>query len=336
MRRTFGSSLFVLSARSAATPNNGHVVVSIFGECVCRICVLRDLVTRMIEDDRTTRLDLVRDIVRNHIVGADYSQSTEVRLLGLVEQFWGWCHDAEIRNLETIDREHVEAFLHAPVRRGSKLSAPRPKTIDNRLWAVERVYEALRYFGYRIPDPTQDIAVTLDRRIISTHCTDEEISALREAVPSTLFDDSYGLILALAEAGATNSEIRRLKASDMDFSQGLVSLPGGTRNDARTNELTPWGREVLAWSLATQLSRWLVVNTLGQAVSEQTISQRFRELVALARIRRRGVNINSVRAWRARAVYESSGFVQDAALFLGYRSLDTTAEMIGLDWRADS
>lgn len=325
--------IWVAHTNSATTSSVVGVAVNVFGECDCRLCALAALVNQMIDQDQPTRLDAVRNIVRNHIVGDIYRHSTKVRLLGLVEQFWIWCNDAEISDLLSIDRGHVEAFLHIPVRRGRKFSAPRSKTIDNRLWAVERIYESLRYFGYKIPDPTQDIHVAHDRKIASLYCTDDEIEMLREAVPSILFDDSYAVILALAEVGATNGEIRGLRASDIDLDRGLVRLPGGSRNDSRTNELTPWGRVILEQSSANRDTPGLVVNSFGQPVSEQTISQRFRELVAVANIRRHGVNVNSVRAWRARKFYDTSGQVQVAALFLGYRSLDTTAEMIGLNWR---
>ncbi|NDD71634.1 MAG: hypothetical protein EBZ52_00490 [Actinobacteria bacterium] len=323
-----------LRARQTTTSDT-HVATNVFGQCECRLCALNALVTQMIDEERPTRLDVVREIVRNHLTGDIYRRSTEVSLFGLIEQFWSWCNDAEIKDVLSIEREHVEAFLHTPVKRGEKFSAPKPKTIDNRLWAVERVYEALRYFGYKIPDPTQDILVALDRRIVSAYCTDDEVASLREAVPSVLFDDSYAVILALAEVGATNSEMRELKTNDLDIERGLVRLPGGSRNDSRINELTSWGREALKTCLPNHNAKWLVVNTLSQTVSEQTISQRFRELVANAKLSRRGVNINSVRAWRARQIYETSGRIQDAARFLGYRSLDTAVEMIGLDWRTE-
>ena len=305
----------------------------LFGRCSCRLHSLLTAVNGLIEEDHPTRIDFVRNLVRNHIAGDDREPSTKVSLLGLLEQFWRWCNDADIRDLETIDREHVEAFLNTPVKRGRSFAAPKPKTIDNRLWAVQHVYVALRYFGYRIPDPTQDITVRLDRRMVSECCTDDEVVALREAAPATLFDSSFAVILALAELGATNGEMRKLKVCDVDPSRGVVSLSGGPRNDPRTNQLTPWGREILTQRLVAVGSPWLVVNTFDQPVSEQTISQRFRELVAVSRIRRRGLNINSVRAWRARSVYDTTGLIQDAARFLGHRSLDATAEMIGLEWR---
>ena len=47
----------------------------------------------------------------------------------------------------------------------------------------------------------------------------------------------------------------------------------------------------------------------------------------------KGFNINPVRGWRAKAIYEETGRIQDAALFLGNRSLDSTALLIGLEWR---
>jgi hypothetical protein len=40
-----------------------------------------------------------------------------------------------------------------------------------------------------------------------------------------------------------------------------------------------------------------------------------------------------VRAWRARSIYMENGRIQDAALFLGNRSLDAAVALMGVEWR---
>ena len=78
---------------------------------------------------------------------------------------------------------------------------------------------------------------------------------------------------------------------------------------------------------------FVVTNGDDRQCSEATVSQMFKHIANYANLGSRGFNINSVRGWRARAVYEETGRIQDAAVFLGNRSLDATALLIGLDWR---
>jgi hypothetical protein len=59
----------------------------------------------------------------------------------------------------------------------------------------------------------------------------------------------------------------------------------------------------------------------------------FRHIAAYGNVGRNGFNINSVRAWRARSIYMENGRIQDAALFLGNRSLDAAAALMGVEWR---
>jgi len=66
---------------------------------------------------------------------------------------------------------------------------------------------------------------------------------------------------------------------------------------------------------------------------EASVSQMFRLIASYGNVGRNGFNINSVRAWRARAIYMESGRIQDAALFLGNRSLDASVALMGLEWR---
>jgi len=114
----------------------------------------------------------------------------------------------------------------------------------------------------------------------------------------------------------------------------VVRLPGNARVDERINELTDWGVVVLRERFAHVSGEdFVVVNSIGTKVSEASVSQMFRHIAAYGNVGRNGFNINSVRAWRARAIYKETGRIQDAALFLGHRSLDSAVALIGLEWR---
>jgi len=95
-----------------------------------------------------------------------------------------------------------------------------------------------------------------------------------------------------------------------------------------------WGIIVLRERMADlDPDDFVVTNGDGRQCSEASISQMFKHIANYANLGSRGFNINSVRGWRARMIYNETGRIQDAALFLGNRSLDSTALLIGLEWR---
>jgi hypothetical protein len=188
--------------------------------------------------------------------------------------------------------------------------------------------------GYEMPDPTIDVVALLDRTFDANVCSDSDIEKLREGAPIGLFDSCNAALLALAEAGATNGEVKEVRSSDVNLEDRVVRLPGNARVDERINELSEWGVMVLRERFAhISGDDFVVVNSNGTQASEASVSQMFRHIASYGNVGRSGFNINSVRAWRARAIYMESGRIQDAALFLGNRSLDAAVSLMGLEWR---
>jgi len=145
---------------------------------------------------------------------------------------------------------------------------------------------------------------------------------------------SWSSVEVLAEAGGTNGEIRTVRVADVDLEEGVVRFNGNARVDERINPLTEWGIIVLRERMADlDPDDFVVTNGDGRQCSEASISQMFKHIANYANLGSRGFNINSVRGWRARMIYNETGRIQDAALFLGNRSLDSTALLIGLEWR---
>ena len=204
----------------------------------------------------------------------------------------------------------------------------------NRLGYMRRAFRSARELGYEIFDPTIDVVVVFDRTNDVNLCTNDDVECLRDGTPLQLFDASYTTVQALAEAGGTNGEIRNVRVSDVDLDEGVVRFAGNARVDERINPLTEWGIIVLRERIAVLgPDDFVVTNGDGRQCSEATISQMFKHIANYANLGSRGFNINSVRGWRAKAIYEETGRIQDAALFLGNRSLDSTALLIGLEWR---
>jgi hypothetical protein len=115
---------------------------------------------------------------------------------------------------------------------------------------------------------------------------------------------------------------------------GAVELPGSLRVDPRRNTCTPWGAEVFTERLHQYGPQALMIpNADGRRASSSSISQHFHQLASFAALARRRYTVNSVRAWRALQIAREQQTVEAAARFLGIRSLDTAATMIGWRWR---
>lgn len=308
---------------------------NLFGECECRACALFRLVVYVTELNLPTNIDAFIEIICGYILLNDEREpSARRQTVSHLQIFGRWCRAHDITDIRDVRREDVESFVQGATVLGGKPRRPAPSTRRNRLGGFRTGMRASRALGYELLDPAIDIKILIDRTIDACICTDADILKMREAAPPQFFDSSYGSVLALAEAGASNGEIREVRASDVNLEEGVVRLPGNARVDERVNPMTEWGVEVLRARLP-RLGRddFVVWNFYGSRPSEATISQMFRQIAAYGAVGRRGYNINSVRGWRAHAIYMETGRIQDAALFLGSRSLDSTVAMIGLDWR---
>jgi site-specific recombinase XerD len=310
-------------------------VFNLFGECLCFVCTLMRLVKYVIEQDFPTHIDaFVENVCEYIFLNDEREPSARRQTVSHIRHFARWCKAHDITDIREVRREHVESFVCSATVVGGKPRRPGLSTERNRLAGLRSGMRASRAIGYELPDPTIDIKILIDRTVDACICSDADIEKMRAATPEELFDSSYGALLALAEAGASNGEIREVKVSDVNLEEGLVRLPGNARVDERINPMTDWGIEVLRARLARLAPDDFVVwNFYGSRPSEATISQMFRQIAAYGAVGRRGYSINSVRGWRAHVIYTETGRIQDAAVFLGSRSLDSTVAMIGLEWR---
>lgn len=251
-----------------------------------------------------------------------------------LRRFAKWCDRVDINDIADVRREDVESFLNLPTPKSGRPERPSWSTRRNRLGSVRRAFKIARQLGYSLADPTLDIRVLGHRNQPADICDLTEIAALRDGAPTAIYDAVLSALLALAESGATNGEMTGLTCADVDLLQRVVHLPGGARADARINPLTEWGVAALSERIRLAHDGLLLTNVFGGRCSDASISQMFAGLVDFAAIpKKRRISINSVRAWRALEIYGQSGRIEDAAMFLGSRSLDSTAEIIGLNWR---
>lgn len=326
------------SVRRATEPSRRfvvHIAANIFGECECSLCRLLSLTTRMIDENQPTSIDAIQEIVGEMLYLLDDSApSTRHELLKHFNRFIDWCRAMGIQDIGEIGPDEAATFIFLPVVAAGVARKAKFATCRNRRLVLRKIYMQLRKLGCWIPDPTVDVVLPSEATDRVKACSDSELARLRRCIQPDLFGNSYASLLALAESGATNTEISSIKMSAIDLVAGSVNLHGTYRTKPRTNQLTGWGLTVLEQrATQAQPDDPIVCNADGNAASTAVVSQYFNMIVSFARVYGKRLTIDSVRYWGARQVYDRTGRVEDATYFLGNVSLNTTAAGIGLNWR---
>jgi len=262
------------------------------------------------------------------------SETVHTDVIG-AKSFYGYVTEVGLCDVRDITEEHAAEFIMGPVLNGPVAKRPSESTQKNRRFAIRAIFRTARTLGYRIQDPTLDISVDPLGTPQRTICTSADIEALRDGAPVGMVTSGLPAILAFAEAGAANSEIRHLRGTNVDLECLTVSLPGTGTLNARTNSLTDWGGQALEARITELVSLdLLVVSTMRKSrLSNGAVSNAFRQITVNAGLGKRGLTLDSVRAWRARELFRQSNHIEDVALFLGLRTLDGAARFIGYDWQ---
>ena len=267
-------------------------------------------------------------------IQGQHSPQTTKQIIDIIRDFLRFCSSNGYEMIADLTPEFVEAFIHLPVADSSGRRKPSEPTQRNRRGALRSGYRAMRQLGYLVFDPLVDIQ-TLNREYQTQPiCTTQHVEALRENSLQEIIDSPRALIIALAEAGASNGEITILTWDHVQFEHSVVCLPGHLRIDPRHNRLTDWGSELLNKKRRNKSPNDLVVtNFIGQPISAASVSQSFKQVTEFSGLGRYGYTLNSVRAWRGREIFQERGRIEEVSRFIGSRSLDNTARFLGWDWR---
>lgn len=249
-----------------------------------------------------------------------------------ISRFWRYLGHCGVDAIHDITPEIADEFIQGAAKSGTSWGAPAGSTQRNRRAAVRCIFKALRGVGFDISDPTLDLEITEDRSRQARLVTDATMGRLQAAAPHELVASRRAVVLALAQAGAANTEIIRIRTADVNLADGTVALPGGTRLDPRTNRLTNWGRHVLTEVLAAGHDADALLISVGASSAASTVSNTMSDLCRAAGIRPK-VTVESVRAWRARRLFDHSHSIEDVARFLGTRSLDVACDVVDYRWR---
>jgi integrase/recombinase XerC len=259
------------------------------------------------------------------------------RILRLIERFEVFCQEGfGVSDLEVVDPATVRAFVSAADSDGSPAGVSVQRA---RRSAVRLLFRSARRIGAAATDPSVDISLPPMTSLRARPLTDDEVLECRAASAWSLASARRSLTWALAEATCRSGEIPTVRVSDIDTSQGLVTIRGGGRCAPRTGRLTEWGRNLLAKRLAgtadpeTPLVYSGETARLGGLVSANAaISQ---VLLRAGLGDEPDVRPSSVVAWAGVKVLERTGPIECVADALGLKSLDSAASFIGWDWTAE-
>ena len=164
--------------------------------------------------------------------------------------------------------------------------------------------------------------------------TDPEVDRVRSLVNDAPKGSRQGPVVALATAGGTATDIAPLRARDINLDQATVVFAG---NPARTGRLDKWAIQVLHRHLRHNTTAAddepLCIATRSTPEREvESVSGHLRRLLRAAGLYElEGVTADSIRLHAARKVLDTKG-IAAAARFLGWRSLDRTAETLNHHW----
>jgi integrase/recombinase XerC len=235
----------------------------------------------------------------------------------------------------SIDVAAVRAWL---VARDGSGTLPSVATQRLRRTSVRKLFHHLRAIGAASQDPTVDIELPPRSPLDSRPLDDDEVDECRWASRSDFTSLRYPAVWALAEAGATMTELPRILVSDVDLEKGLVLLRGSPRTARRVVPLTDWGASQLERVVATAASAPgvpIVYGGEGAIGRRSTLAGMLRRIYTQAGLDRESdVTTESVRAWLGRTMREQGEPIEQVARRLGMRSVDRTFQLIGEDWQS--
>jgi site-specific recombinase XerD len=210
--------------------------------------------------------------------------STIKEFVATVTNFLSWKRNRKIRKVES---EHVLEFVSE-----GKLT---PRVKNN------RINHLRKYFAFQIKEgkmkinPAIDLKIKVtDRKIIklfSNEVLDElfEKYRIRQLTKSSQqqthvkFQSLLGFVIYQA---LTNKELMIIRKSDVDLSQGTISIPATERSNARVLKLE--ARQIIP------LSKHL--ESVNEFLFENRISDSFREVLKhLKQLHYHGISINQIR-----------------------------------------
>jgi hypothetical protein len=271
---------------------------------------------------------------------SDISAQSHAKFLDLLDRFATFMSTIDgVASLSDVTRVHVELFTAASPS-GNASILPSTATMHLRRSAVRLLFRLARESGLDVGDPTLDVTLPARAPQPLRPLTDGEIVVCRGVSLHTLTETRLPAAWALAEATARTSELPHVLASAVDLAKGTVWIQGSSRTQPRHGSLSAWGTR----QLSRRLERLASAGPKDPAVVYEGdrggASGQASASTAIAwTLRRAGLTTDaavrpaSVAAWAGRHLFNQGLALEEVARRLGIRSLDRTANFIGLDKR---
>jgi site-specific recombinase XerD len=280
----------------------------------------------------------LKPLLRQLRESSDLSLQSRAKFVDLLSRFETFLSVGQgVGSLEEVTRAHVALFLSAAPD-GAATTEPAAATMHLRRSAIRLLFRLGRDSGLEIGDPTLDVRLPTRSRRRVRPLTDTEIEVCRGASLSTLLETRLPAVWALAEATARTSELPSILALDIDLHSGVVRISGSSRTRPRRGFLTNWGIQQLARRLDIVASSGTEDTAIVYEGDRGGASGQASASAAIAWILRRAgltadvaVRPASVAAWAGRRLFDQGVALEEVARRLGFRSLDRTANFIGLD-----
>ncbi len=271
-----------------------------------------------------------------------HAEQTLTRMCETVARFSGRLKATGVPSFTQVSAQDAAGFVLAHLPDGK---APLVPTQHWRRTSVRVLFGTLRGLGYPVSDPTIDLRLAprglpAVRPLSADEVTLCRATALATAGPTSVRAAAW----ALGEATATSSEIARTRIIDLDDPTHpvRVQLPGTARVHPRCATLTPWGALILAQRVAA-LTRhgagseerivYRGAHSPGGPQAQASVCNAVRDTMHAAGLGGEpDLRPESLRNWVGRAAYDTGLPLEQVAVLLGNRSLDTTAGDIALDW----
>jgi len=230
----------------------------------------------------------------------------------------------------------IERFVHAKDGSGH---VPTVASMHRRRAAVRCLWRHLRAMGAAFGDPTADLHLPPRSSRPTRALTDDEMALCEWASSGYNNSTRYPAIWALAEAGASMTEMPWIALKSLDLDGALVALDGGSRLRPRFAPLTDWGVRALRCHVqATGLrgdDTTVVYHRRSEDDRSPTLIEPVRKVLEWAGILDEP-DLNpseAARGWLGAAVFSQTRSIEAVANALGLASLDRAAELICHDWQ---
>jgi len=246
------------------------------------------------------------------------------------------CRGLRLETLDQVTPEVVKGYVWAP---NAENRPPSVATMHGRRTALRLAFRILIQFGLHGSDPTLLVELPARSELRARPVTDDELDLIRWTSLATLIETRQPAIVALAEASAVSSEIPLVGIDDVDLGTATVRLPGCKTAEARIGQLSDWGvtqisRRARAQSEAGEGGPLVYSGERGWVSGQASVAGALGGILTRSGLASEAdIGVSSVRTRAGLIAYQRRYRIEDAAVALGARSLDTAAALIGLHWQ---